>query len=195
MNDFITFRVRNSTVLIKIDPLFPHAQRPACVRAVRGLFFGLRQGDLPRQHLPRARADVGSGTHRTHPAAEVRDRAGHKHVARLHRRAGRDARLSGVDVHAQDDPGRGGVNAHGRVVRRDVRQGLLFAHDHLGAAAVHVHGEPAQLRQAQDHVVAHQIVRQRGPVRARAHAALVQAAQDLPGRERLVAGHVDAPDE
>ena len=46
MSDFITFRVRNSTVLIKIDPLFPRAQRPACVRAVRGLFFGLRQGGV-----------------------------------------------------------------------------------------------------------------------------------------------------
>ena len=195
MSDFITFRVRNSTVLIKIDPLFPRAQRPACVRAVRGLFFGLRQGDLPRQHLPRARTDIGTGAHRAHTAAEVRDRAGHEHIARLHRRTGRDAYLPGVDVHAQDDPSRGGVNAHGRVVRRDVRQGLLFAHDHLGAAAVHVHGEPAQLRQAQDHVVAHQIVRQCGPVRTRAHAALVQTAQDLPGRKRLVAGHVDAPDE
>lgn len=67
MNDFITFRVRNSTVLIKIDPLFPRAQRPACVRAVRGLFFGLRQGDLTRQHLPRARTDIGTGAHRRTP--------------------------------------------------------------------------------------------------------------------------------
>ena len=58
MNDFITFRVRNSTVLIKIDPLFPRAQRPARPRAVRGLLFGLRQGDLPGQHLPRARASL-----------------------------------------------------------------------------------------------------------------------------------------
>ena len=69
MNDFITFRVRNSTVLIKIDPLFPRAQRPARPRAVRGLFFRLRQGDLPRQYLPRACADVGAPDTSTSPGS------------------------------------------------------------------------------------------------------------------------------
>ena len=52
-----------------------------------------------------------------------------------------------------------------------------------------------QLRQAQDHIVAHEVIGKPRPVCARAHAARIQTAQDLPGRERLVSGHVDAPDK
>ena len=162
---------------------------------MRGLFFAFRQSDLPRELLPRAGADLGAGAHRAHTAAEIIHRTGHEHIARLDRRTGRDACLTGVDVHVQDDPGRGGVNAHGRIVGCDVRQRVFFAHDHLGAAAAHVHREPAQLRQAQDHIVAHEVVGKPRPVCARAHAARIQTAQDLPGRERLISGHVDAPDK